>query len=203
MKIIISENQIKNILEAAVTPELYNGMNTDVDNINKGGKVIGDFMSAIKDFAGTTNNGASDTSLSDSGMMNPLGKRFKITSNFGNRNIGIGSKNHKGVDIAAPSGTPIYAPKDGVVLSARDTSPNGCGGFIELKHDNVFTKFCHVSRWTVNQGSMVKQGQVIGYTGGGPNDAHRGSSTGSHLHYEILNSNKVAINPLSAQNNLV
>lgn len=142
---------------------------------------------------------------SGSQMMHPLGHKEQITSLFGQRNTNVpgASKNHEGVDISAKSGSSVYAPLDGVVLDARDTTPNACGGFIRLEHINIETKFCHLSRINVNVGDKVKKGQIIGRTGGGPNDPMHGVSTGPHLHYEILNKSGVAMNPTSVEPNLV
>jgi len=138
-------------------------------------------------------------------MMHPLGRKGPITSPFGSRNTGISgaSKNHKGVDISTRSGSPVYAPLDGVVLYSRDTSPNACGGFIKLNHTNLETKFCHLRRLNVREGDNVKKGQIIGYSGGGKNDPMRGISSGPHLHYEILNKSGIAMNPTSVEPNLV
>ena len=137
-------------------------------------------------------------------MMHPLGHKNPITSSFGNRNTGIAgaSKNHKGVDISTRSGSPVYAPLDGIVIDSRDTSPNPCGGFIKLDHINMETKFCHLSKLNVQKGVKVKKGQIIGYSGGGKNDPMRGLSTGPHLHYEILDNSGIAMNPVSVEPNL-
>jgi murein DD-endopeptidase MepM/ murein hydrolase activator NlpD len=135
-------------------------------------------------------------------MMHPLGHTAPISSDFGHRNVSVGSSNHKGVDISTPSGSPVYAPLDGVVVSSRDTTPNACGGFVQLSHANVKTKFCHLKKMTVQQGEKVKKGQIIGYSGGGSKDPMRGTSTGSHLHYEILGRGDIAMNPTSYQQNL-
>lgn len=136
--------------------------------------------------------------------MHPLGHKVPISSPFGRRNIKLkgASTNHEGIDIAAPSGSPVYAPLDGLVISARDTTPNPCGGFIQLSHKNIKTKFCHLRELSVKQGERVKKGQVIGYTGGGKSDKMAGVSTGPHLHYEILGRGDIAMNPVTYQKNL-
>ena len=136
--------------------------------------------------------------------MHPLGHKEPITSDFGPRNIKVkgATKDHEGVDISTPSGSPVYAPLDGVVISSRDTTPNGCGGFIQLSHSTIKTKFCHLKQMEVRQGDKVKKGQIIGYTGGAKTDPMHGISTGPHLHYEILGRNNIAMNPTSYQHNL-
>lgn len=135
-------------------------------------------------------------------LMHPLGGKGRITSHFGWRNTKVGSRNHKGVDIGVPSGSPVYAPLDGYVLASRDTTPNGCGGFIKLDHGEIQTKYCHLRKMVVRQGQEVKKGQIIGYSGGGKNDPMRGTATGPHLHYEILNKSGIAMNPTITQSNL-
>jgi murein DD-endopeptidase MepM/ murein hydrolase activator NlpD len=150
---------------------------------------------------GYTGGGAPEFAVNippGSELMHPLGPKYKITSGFGYRNIGGGaSQNHRGSDIGAPVGTPIYAVQDGKVLRAGDTTPNGCGGFIKLDHPTVGlqTKYCHCSRWVVKDGDVVKKGQVIGYTGGARGAQYAGNSQGPHLHYEVLNSGGIAMNP--------
>lgn len=138
-------------------------------------------------------------------LMHPLGPKHKITSGFGMRNIGKGtSKNHRGVDIGASVGTPIYAPADGKVLRAGDTTPNGCGGFIKIEHplQGLQTKYCHCSKWVVKDGDEVKKGQLIGYTGGARGAQYAGNSLGPHLHYEVLNSAGIAFNPTKVHSNM-
>ena len=99
------------------------------------------------------------------------------------------NREHKGIDIPVPSGTKIIAPADGTVVNAENLDEKPCGGFIKIKHEqdgtSFYTKYCHVMGIKVNKGDKVKTGQVIGLSGGGKNDPHRGSSTGPHLHFEI------------------
>ena len=137
-------------------------------------------------------------------MMNPLGKKTAIKSGFGIRITYIpgATLDHKGVDLVAPSGSPVYAPANGTVEFAGDTTPNGCGGNIRINHGNVKTKYCHLKKWTVNTGQQVQKGQIIGYSGGAPGDPYRGNASGPHLHYEILNSGGIAMNPVNVQSNL-
>lgn len=93
------------------------------------------------------------------------------------------SKMHKGMDFAAPTGTPIYAAGDGVVKKAGRFS--SYGNYIRIRHTSELdTAYAHLSKMSVRDGQRVKQGQVIGYVG------TTGRSTGPHLHYEILVANK-------------
>jgi murein DD-endopeptidase MepM/ murein hydrolase activator NlpD len=107
----------------------------------------------------------------------------RMSSGFGMRRhpvLGY-NKMHKGVDFAAPTGTPIYAAGDGVVERAGRNG--GYGNYVRIRHNSKLkTAYAHMSRIrsSVKTGSRVKQGQVIGYVGS------TGRSTGPHLHYEVL-----------------
>jgi murein DD-endopeptidase MepM/ murein hydrolase activator NlpD len=99
-------------------------------------------------------------------------------------------KQHKGVDFAAPTGTPIRASGDGVVESVG--VQNGYGNVVVLKHwANYSTAYGHMSRFAtgLHKGDKVSQGQVIGYVG------TTGWSTGAHLHYEFRVNNQ-AVDPM-------
>ena len=98
---------------------------------------------------------------------------------------------HLGVDYAAPTGTPIKAAGNGVI--AEIEREGGYGKSIVIKHDSKYsTLYAHMSNFASNLhiGSVVQQGQVIGYVGS------TGLATGPHLHYEI-HVNNVAMNPLT------
>ncbi|ODT73992.1 MAG: hypothetical protein ABS76_38040 [Pelagibacterium sp. SCN 64-44] len=102
-------------------------------------------------------------------------------------------KLHTGVDLAAPSGTPIYAGGDGTIIYYKWQS--GYGNKIEIQHVNGYqTAYGHLSRFVdgLGVGSKVRQGQVIGYVGS------TGQSTGPHLHYEILINGNL-VDPLSVK----
>ena len=123
------------------------------------------------------------------GMTMPINGR--LTSNFGWRVHPLlrFRRLHKGLDLAAPSGTPIRAAADGVV--ARAGRAGGYGNFVKLNHNGgLATGYGHMSRIAVRAGQRVKQGSVIGYVGS------TGISTGPHLHYELWK-NGTAVNPRS------
>lgn len=107
----------------------------------------------------------------------------RLSSGFGMRKHPIlgYSKMHRGVDFAAPSGTPVFAAGDGLVVAAeRD---GAYGNHIRLRHgDATETAYAHLSRYALGivPGRQVTQGQIIGYVGSS------GRSTGPHLHYEVL-----------------
>ncbi|MGH7405883.1 MAG: M23 family metallopeptidase, partial [Candidatus Methylomirabilales bacterium] len=104
-----------------------------------------------------------------------------VTSPFGPRTSPFTGQpqQHTGVDIAAPPGTPIRAPADGIVTFAG-TLP-GYGHALVLTHGFGFKTFYgHNQRNQVSKGQTVKRGQVIAFVG------NSGYSTGAHLHYEVL-----------------
>ncbi len=116
----------------------------------------------------------------------------RISSNFGMRKHPISgfNKMHKGVDFAAPTGTPIYAGGNGIVEYVG--SNGGYGKYIRIRHNNGYkTAYAHLSNYKkgISKGVRINQGEVIGYVGS------TGNSTGPHLHYEIIYQNK-HINPL-------
>ncbi|MEM8985477.1 MAG: peptidoglycan DD-metalloendopeptidase family protein [Pseudomonadota bacterium] len=117
----------------------------------------------------------------------------RLSSGFGMRRHPIlgYKKAHKGVDFAAPRGTPIMAAGDGVVEKA---GRNGSfGNYIRIRHnDNYKTAYAHMHRIKVKKGARVRQGQVIGTVGS------TGRSTGPHLHYEVHKNGK-QVNPMRLQ----
>ena len=98
---------------------------------------------------------------------------------------------HEGVDLAAPTGTPIYAAADGTVSGA---GPNGgYGNWIRIEHSaSHATVYGHLSAFAsgIAAGVAVKEGQVIGFVGS------TGRSTGPHLHFEIVINGR-AVDPLA------
>ena len=125
------------------------------------------------------------------GLMAPVPGR--MSSRFGMRRHPIlGYKRmHAGLDFKARHGTPIVAVTDGRVLSAGRAG--GCGNAVKLRHGGgIDTRYCHMSRMSVNRGQSVRRGQVIGYVGS------TGLSTGPHLHYEMYRNGR-AIDPASVQ----
>ena len=98
---------------------------------------------------------------------------------------------HEGIDLVAPTGTPIYAASDGVVVGA---GPNaGYGNWIRIDHlRKLSTVYGHLSAFApgVQEGLRVNRGELIGFVGS------TGRSTGPHLHFEILSNGK-AVDPLA------
>ncbi|RNF36286.1 M23 family metallopeptidase [Paracoccus methylarcula] len=114
----------------------------------------------------------------------PVKSSFRYTSGFGRR----WGRMHEGVDMAGPSGTPVYATGDGVVSFAGRQS--GYGNLIKVTHElGTETRYAHLSRIRVKQGQRVSQGELIGDMG------NTGRSTGPHLHYEV-HMNGRAVDPM-------
>jgi murein DD-endopeptidase MepM/ murein hydrolase activator NlpD len=116
----------------------------------------------------------------------------RLSSRYGTRRhpiLGF-NKMHRGVDFAAPRGTPIFAAGSGTIVYR---SRNGAyGNYIRIRHNSQYsTAYAHLSKFNrnVTKGSRVRQGQIIGYVG------TTGRSTGPHLHYEILRRGR-QINPM-------
>lgn len=90
------------------------------------------------------------------------------------------SRTHKGVDIGAPTGTPIRAAASGRVRVAKTGWNGGYGNVVFIEHPNgTQTVYAHMSRLGTSTGAQVAQGEVIGYVGS------TGRSSGPHLHYEV------------------
>lgn len=103
----------------------------------------------------------------------PLSRGGQITSRYGMR----GGRLHAGVDIGAPTGTPIVAADNGVVTAAGWNG--GYGKCVTISHGASSTVYGHLSQIMVKQGQTVEKGQTIGLLGS------TGISTGPHLHFEI------------------
>ncbi|WP_051273553.1 M23 family metallopeptidase [Desulfotruncus alcoholivorax] len=109
----------------------------------------------------------------------PLTGVFNITSGFGERidpvNGSIGF--HEGLDVAAPTGTPVHAAGAGVVEAAGWMG--NAGNAVIISHGVAETRYFHLSSIVVAPGQQVDAGEVIGYVGS------TGKSTGPHLHFEV------------------
>jgi murein DD-endopeptidase MepM/ murein hydrolase activator NlpD len=104
----------------------------------------------------------------------------RLSSNFGMRNHPVlgGRRAHSGIDLAAPTGTPVYATADGVVAKAEYFG--SYGNYIQIAHGGELeTRYAHLSGYAIAAGEQVRKGQLIGYVGS------TGRSTGPHLHYEV------------------
>lgn len=121
----------------------------------------------------------------------------RISSPYGSRIDPFTSqwRFHAGIDIAAPSKTPIYALQEGKVIFSGWKGSYGRCIIIEHKYPNIpkipsiITKYAHNSKNIVKKGDFIKRGQIIGYIGSS------GRSTGPHLHFEVVY-NGNPINPI-------
>ena len=130
-------------------------------------------------------------SVNESSLESPINIQG-VTSNFGEKRS---YESHPGVDLKASSGTEIKSPADGKILNAK-FSDGACGGTIQIEHGNGFiSRYCHCKDIRVSPGQIVKQGEVVGLTGGAKGDKGAGRSTGPHLHFE-LKKNGQLVNPL-------
>lgn len=129
-------------------------------------------------------------SLKKAFLKAPL-KYSRITSRFSPRRLHPVQKVYKahlGTDFAAPTGTPILATGDGIVVAS--TYAGGNGNYVKIQHDNVYaTQYLHMSRRAVKRGDKVKQGDVIGYVGS------TGLATGPHVCYRFWKNGK-QVDPL-------
>ena len=106
------------------------------------------------------------------------------------------TSNHKGIDIAVPYYTPIYASASGYVITSEYSS--SYGNYIAIIHENnIQTRYAHASKLLVSEGDYVIQGELIAYVGS------TGVATGNHCHFEVRineDDNWVAVDPLDYVN---
>lgn len=165
------------------------GKQAEYDAIKAEEEALDDLMAAAE--AKARELGLNDIAGTVGGYIWPCNGIRWITSMFGGRQSpgGIGSTNHKGVDIGTPMGTPVLAAKSGTVTWASWNG--GYGNCIIISHGNGnSTLYGHLSGYNVTTDQQVKQGQVIGYSG------NTGNSTGPHLHFGIIE-NSNWIDPLN------
>lgn len=146
-------------------------------NTNNSGSTAG--AGSTNSNSNNTNGNSNGNASSSSGYMRPVSGGY-ISCPYGPRTHPVTHVKgyHTGVDIAVPSGTPIYASHDGVVGTAQWNS--AYGNMVILNYGNgIQALYGHSSRYIVSTGQSVKKGQVIAYVGS------TGLSTGPHLHYEI------------------
>ncbi|MDP1723895.1 MAG: peptidoglycan DD-metalloendopeptidase family protein [Alphaproteobacteria bacterium] len=136
------------------------------------------------------------SSLKNNGFMRTPIDGARLSSSFGMRKHPVHkfTRMHRGVDFAAPRGTPILAAGAGVVTKMG--WHGGYGRYIQVKHNGEFaTAYAHMNRFApgLKVGAKVNQGQKIGEVGS------TGTATGCHLHYEVLRHGQ-QINPKSVKN---
>lgn len=121
--------------------------------------------------------GVPDTALAQPAA-GPLSSRFGLRRIFN----GLPRNPHAGLDVAAPTGTPVRAPADGVVANAGDYFFNGNTVFID-HGQGLVTAYMHLSRIDVKPGQAVKRGDTLGAVGA------TGRATGPHLHWAVILNN--------------
>ncbi len=106
----------------------------------------------------------------------------RISGVFGSQRVyqGVAGSYHNGVDVAVPTGTPLRAPADGVVILAASEPFTLEGYLLMVDHGNGLSSiFMHNSRLDVHTGDVVHQGQIMGATG------MTGRVTGPHMHWAM------------------
>lgn len=146
-------------------------------------------VEAAKKQTDAANKTDKQTDASKVTFQDPVKANYRITSPYGMRVHPIKKvrKMHTGIDQAAPIGTDIHASAKGVVKSITGTANDrkGYGLMVTLKHDDGYeTRYPHLSKAQVKVGQAVEKGQRIAKMGSS------GSSTGSHLHFEVLKNGK-------------
>ncbi|MBU3846366.1 MAG: M23 family metallopeptidase [Candidatus Acinetobacter avistercoris] len=112
-------------------------------------------------------------------VTHPLPDLKRVSSNYGGRTMGGRAENHSGLDMSAPTGTPIYATGPGVVT--KSGWGTGYGQYVEINHGNGYiTRYAHASRLIARVGDKVGAGEHIANVG------CTGRCTGPHLHYEVV-----------------
>ncbi|RLL37018.1 M23 family metallopeptidase [Acinetobacter cumulans] len=112
-------------------------------------------------------------------VSHPLPDMKRVSSDFGGRTMGGRAENHSGLDLSAPSGTPIYATGPGIVT--KSGWGTGYGQYVEINHGNGYlTRYAHASRLVARVGDRVQAGELIANVG------CTGRCTGPHLHYEVV-----------------
>ena len=125
----------------------------------------------------------------DDGPQIPVQKKFEFSAGWGNSTGPHAGRSHAGIDLAAPTGTPIVSATDGKVVQAGNNG--GYGNLITIRTDDGHEiLYAHLSKIGVEKGDKVKAGEQIGRMGS------TGHSTGPHLHFEVHNKKGNAINPL-------
>ncbi len=175
---------VKGLKTKVETVENVNGTETLRTELSS--KVVKEPVTQVV-VVGTAKTNASPAQRSEersAGFICPLKRgKFVVSAYYGD------GRNHKGIDLAADKGTPIYAVSGGTVTAS---GYSGAYGYrVVIDHGNgLVTKYAHASALCVSKGQTVKQGDVIAYVG------NSGRSTGNHLHFEVVK-NGSQRNPVS------
>jgi murein DD-endopeptidase MepM/ murein hydrolase activator NlpD len=181
---------------AAPSARVYLAQPIGQVTVDRAADLVGQRMYAVRtDIAGAAAVSFSRTRPVFTTTLSTIGGspllRGRLTSAFGAARAALGGgwRTHAGVDLAAPTGSPVAASMDGRV--ARAAWASGYGLLVTLEHaGGVETRYAHLSSIGVTPGQRVHRGEVIGLVGS------TGHSTGPHLHYEVRQAGR-AINPLA------
>lgn len=136
------------------------------------------YPSTSTDYSASVQNISSSASAYSWLLNHPL-PNGRVSSKYGGRTMNGRAENHSGLDLAAPTGTPIYATGPGVVT--KSGWGTGYGQYVEINHGNGYvTRYAHASRLIAKVGQRVTAGQHIANVG------CTGRCTGPHLHYEVV-----------------
>ena len=124
----------------------------------------------------------SNAPLNDGKILIPVKDSYGVSSRYGWRTDPITgeTKFHNGVDLAAATGTPVYASESGIIEYANEGDNGGYGNMIELRGSSYKHTYAHLNSIFVKEGQYINAGDKIGEIGS------TGSSTGPHLHWEVL-----------------
>jgi murein DD-endopeptidase MepM/ murein hydrolase activator NlpD len=143
---------------------------------------------------GNLGTGNKKGTLNSSKFVLPVSKSAPITSPYGQRGGGKKTKGfHAGLDFGVKQGSPVYAISDGTVTTV--SQGGGWGNYVVIDHGHISSRYAHLSSIMVSKNQKVKAGQVIARSGGKPGTPGAGSSTGPHLHLEVMNQKGVRVNP--------
>lgn len=194
---------LQDIQEGDSFSVMYEDLYLDGKSIGHGNIVAAEFTNQGKTYRAvqyTNKNGSTSYYTPDGNIMRKQFLRTPIDFARVSSYFSVGRyhpilhkmRAHKGIDYAAPTGTPIKAAGDGKVVFAGVR--NGFGNVVMIQHGGVYTTlYGHMSKISVKNGARVSQGQVIGAVG------QTGLATGPHLHYEF-HVNGTAVNPLANMN---
>lgn len=192
-QLIGKQDRLKNLMEtkAKEIAELESELKKNAKKLKELEKAVEDAKRKQQE-ALNTGGTAGESYISGNGFFtHPCPGYVRISSLFGYREQPLpgASTNHKGMDFAAPTGTPIYAAAAGTVVTARYSG--NAGNMIVINHgDGIVTIYMHCHAMYVTAGQKVTKGQNIAIVG------NTGNSTGPHLHFQV-ELNGVPVNPLN------
>jgi LysM repeat protein len=164
----------------------------DFNGLSDGAKLaVGDELiipDGIVSSSGSSSTSSSSSSSSSksyystSTLKNIAGYFINPVPKLKRKSQGLHGPGNRGIDLAAPTGTHIYASAPGKVLLARNGYNGGYGNMVIIEHPNgTKTLYAHMNKLGTTTGSNVERGELIGYVGS------TGRSTGPHLHFEVFN----------------